>query len=249
VLTQKGFVLYADTMHLPSLSTGVSALAVLGAIINAVLGLRSGHCDAASAFSRFVVASVALVIAVLAVVRVASPAVAYGMLCVAFVSSYLFDQFREERVRRRRVASLTPRPEAEAVPTVWVAIAVASVLMLAPYVILGEQRAAALMVGICALVIAGIAWRIASAPVQLTGADIRSERMRDRASRILRTGVSATVAIGSVFFFISFVNSSLAAVLPLQGILRNVSFVAWSGLMAWVMLYWFYLGRQSCPAP
>jgi len=56
------------------------------------------------------------------------------------VAGLLFDLMREERARRRRVASLAPRP-GRSCSAVWVAIAVASVLMLVPYVMLKEQRA------------------------------------------------------------------------------------------------------------
>jgi len=202
----------------------------------------------ASALSRFVVAFVALVVAVVVFVSIMSPVVGYGILCLALVSVFLFDLVRDEHTRRRRVASLTPRPAADAVPSVWVAIAVASVLMLAPYVILGEQRAAALMVGVCAFVMAGIAWRIASAPVQLEGDDIQTERMRDRASRSRKAGLTAVLAIGSIFVFISFVNADLPSVLPLQRTLLLVSLVTWSGLWAWVTLYGRYLDGLSYSA-
>ena len=157
-------------------SAAIGAVALLCAIVNVGLGVRAGRCDRTSALSRFSVAFIALVVAVLVFVPIVSPVAGYGVLCLALVSVFLFDLLREEHTRRRRVASLTPRPAAEPVPSVWVAIAVASVLMLAPYVILGEQRAAALIVGACAFVMAGIAWRIASAPMQLEGEDIQTER-------------------------------------------------------------------------
>ena len=229
-------------------SAAVGAFAVLAAIVNVVLGIRTRRCDTASALSRFVIGFIALVVAVLVFYLIISSVVGYGILCLALVSVYLFDLLREEHTRRRRVASLTPRPAAEVVPSVWVAIAVASVLMLAPYVILGEQRAAALMVGVCALVMAGIAWRIASAPVQLEGENIQTERIQERASRSLRAGLAGVLAIGSIFVFISFVNAELPEVLPLQRILLNVSFVTWAGLWAWVTLYWRYLNGLSSSA-
>ena len=229
-------------------SVAISAVAVLGAIVNVVLGIRVGRCDTTSALSRFVVAFVAIAVAVLVFVPIISPVVGYGMLCLALVSVFLFDLLREEHTRRRRVASLTPRAAADVVPSVWVAITVSSVLMLAPYVVLGEQRAAALMVGVCAFVMAGIAWRIASAPVQLDGEDIHIERIRDRASRSRKAGLTAVLAIGIIFVFISFVNSDLPAVLPVQRILLLVSFATWAGLWAWVTLYWRYLDGLSLSA-
>jgi hypothetical protein len=109
--------------------------------------------------------------------------------------------------------------------------------MLAPYVVLDEQRAAALMVGVCVLVMAGIAWRIASAPMRLEGEDTQSERICDAASRSLKVGLTAVVAIGSIFVFICFVNANLAAVSPLQQNLLCVSSLTWAVMLAWVALY------------
>jgi hypothetical protein len=229
-------------------SAVISAIAGLVAIVHVVIGIRMRSCDTTSALSRFVVALVALAIAVLVFVSGISPMAGYGMLCLALVGVFLFDLLREEHTRRPRVASLTPRPAAEAVPSIWVVIAVASVLMLAPYVILDEQRAGALMVGVCAFGMAGIAWRIASAPVQLDGEDIQTGRMRDRASRSQKAGLTAVLAIGSIFLFISFANAGLPAALPWKWILFIVSFVTWAALAAWVTLYWRHLDRLACAA-
>lgn len=223
----------------------ITGTAVLAAIVHAVLGARAARCDKAWALACFVVALVLLGLALLVFFRTISPVVGYGILCVALAGRALFGQLQDERVRRHRVASLTPRPAVETIPAVWVATAGASVLMLAPYVILGEQRAAALMVGVCALVIAGVAWRMASAPVQLKGEDIQSERMGDRASRFRSAGLHAVVAIGTIFVFISFVSGNSPVVLPFQHTLREVVSVTWAGLAAWVILYWQRLDRLS----
>jgi hypothetical protein len=223
----------------------VCVLALLGAIANAVLGFRALRCDRASGLARIVDAFALLAIGILVFFHAVSPVAGYGMLCLALVSVFLFDLLREERARKRRVASLTPRPAADAVPATWVAMAVLSLPMLTPYVILGEQRAAALMVGLCAFVMACIAWRIASAPMQLEGKDIRGERIRNRASRSQQIGSTAVLAIGSIFVFISFVNSELPVVTPLQSLLLLVSFFAWSGLWVWVALYGRHLDGLS----
>lgn len=233
-------------MHPGTFSEGLAVIAVaaFSATLLAVLGVCAAHCDEGLARSRFATAAVMLALAALVFFRLASPVVGYGMLCLAGVSVYLSDLLRQENARRRRVASLTPRPAAEAVPAVWVALGAASVLLLVPYVILGEQRAAALMVGACALVMAGIAWRIASAPVQLRGDDLRSERARDRALRFAQSGLTAVSAIGSIMVFIGFVNAGSLAV-SLQRVLHLVSFVTWVLLAAWVMSCWYYLYRRS----
>lgn len=235
-------------MHTGLGRLSVSGFAVLAAIVYAWVGVRESRCDAVSGRSRFAVVFVALLSAALILLRVASPIAGYALVCLASASSQMFDLLRNERARRRKVASLAPRPAAEAVPTVWVAIAMVSVLMLAPYVIVGEERADALLVGTAALVMAGIAWRIASAPIQLYGDDIPYERMRDRASRSRRAGLSAVVAIGCVFAFISFANSGLQTVLPLQRNLLVVSFLTWAALGGWVLLYSHHLDRQSVSA-
>jgi len=79
---------------------------------------------------------------------------------------------------------------ADAAPTVWVVIAAISPLMLTPYVVLREQLAPAFMVGVCALIMATIAWRLASSAVQLDGEDLQLERMRERAWRSKRAGLT-----------------------------------------------------------
>jgi len=223
----------------------VGGFAGLAAVVYALRAVRARRRDAPFAFPNLFVAVVALVVGALVLLHVASAVVGYAALCLALAIYQLFDLLRDEQVRRRRTASLRPRPAAEAVPTVWVAIAAASVLMLAPYVILGEQRGAALMVAVCALIVAGIAWRVASGPIQLRSENIRDERMRDRASRTRKAGVPAVIAIGSVFVFISFVNSGRPDVLPLQRLLLLASFVTWAAMGSWVVLYSQYLDRRA----
>lgn len=221
------------------------AVALLSAAVHVVLAVRVGRRSTASAFALFAVAAVSLAVAVLVVLRAVSPIVGYAVLCLSLASFQLFDLLQDEHARRRKVASLAPRPAAETVPAIWVGVAAASVLMLVPYVLHGEERAAALVVGICALVMAGIAWRIASAPVQLYGEDVRAERLRDRASRSRKAGVSAVIAIGCIYAFMSFANSGLPAVLPWQRLLLAVSLAVWAALGASVVLYSRYLDHLS----
>lgn|GEM_PF-1442034 len=239
-------VLYVDTIHLTTFQAELAATSAFAGsvlIIYGILGIRQRRCDPVSARKSFAVALLALVLALLMLPQVLSPVVGYSLLCLALAGSQLFDLLQDERARRRRVASLAPRPNAEAIPTVWVALAVASALLLAPYVILGEQRAAAVIAGVCAFVMAGISWRIASAPVQLHGEDIRQERMRERAARMRKAGVAAVIAMGSIMVFISFVNSQLPTVLPLQRTLLNVSWWTWAVSGVWVIVYSRHLFR------
>ncbi len=219
-------------------SLAVGAFAVSAAIAYALRAVRTGRGDVPSALSNFFAVVASLIIGALVLLHVASAVVGYAVLCLALAIFQLFDLLQDEQVRRRRAASLVPRPAAEAVPTVWVAVAAASVLILAPYVILGEQRGAALMVGTCALIIAGIAWRVASGPVQLRGENIRDERMRDRASRTRKAGVPAVIAIGSIFVFISFREFQPARRAPVATTLasRFVRYVGSIGRLGRVVL-------------
>lgn len=234
-------------MHLTTFdqNLAVSAVAVLMALVHAVLGARQRRSDPPWARANFLVAFAALALAVLILLQAVSPVVGYSLVCLAEAGFQLFDLLQDERTRRRRVASLAPRPAAETVPTVWVALAVACGLMLAPYVILDEQRGPAFVVAACAFAMASIAWRIASGPVQLYGDDIRSERLRDRASRSGKAGVTAVVAMGSVMAFISFVNYDLSTVLPLQRTLLVVSWWTWALSAVSVVVYSRYLRRLS----
>ncbi|MHB2029912.1 MAG: hypothetical protein ACYCPT_14025, partial [Acidimicrobiales bacterium] len=134
----------------------IAAVAFLASIVYGILGIRNRHCDPPYARAFFVTAFVAFVIALLEVSQVVSPVVGYSLLCLALAGFQLADLLQDEhaRARKHRVALLASRPVAEVAPTVWVALAAASVLPLTPYVVLNEERAAATIVGICALVMA-----------------------------------------------------------------------------------------------
>jgi hypothetical protein len=225
----------------------IAAVAVLATIVYGILGIRNRHCDPPHARALVVTASVAFVIAVLVLLQAISPVVGYGLLCSTLAGFQLADLLQDERARvqQRRVALLAPRPAADVVPTLWVALAAAAGLMLAPYVFLDEQRVAAVIVGFCTFVTAGIAWRIASAPRQLFGEDVRSERMRDRYSRTRKAGLTAIIAMGTIVVFISFVNYNLPTVLPVQRTLLSVSWWTWALSGVSLILYCTYLGRQA----
>ncbi len=240
-------------MHIPVTERlAVGALAALATIVYARSGLREGSRTTASALARYIVAAVALAIAILLAFDKVPAVVSYGLLCLAMVSIYVDDLLQEEHARRRRVASLAPRPVADAAPTAWIVIAAMSPLMLAPYIVLREQLTAALMVAVCVLVMATIAWRLASAPVQLAGENLQLERMRDRVWRSKRAGITAVLAVGIVFVFISFVNAGLSVVTAVQRDLGLLSQVMWAVLALWVMAWiaWYQrrLSRSSCSA-
>jgi hypothetical protein len=228
----------------------IAACALVAAIAYGILGARNLHCDPPYARAFFVTASVESVIALLVLLQLISPVVGYSLLCLALVGFQLVGLLQDEaaRAHQRRAALLAPRPAAEVVPTIWVALAVAAGLMLVPYVILDEQRIAAAIVALCAFLMASIAWRIASAPRQLFGEDVRRERMRDRYSRARKAGVAAVVAMGSIMVFMTFVNYDLRTTLPLLRTLQSVSW--WTWVLSGVSLIWYsiYLSRQSSSA-
>lgn len=229
----------------------VAAVALLATIVYGILGIRNRHCDPPYARAFFITACVAFVITMLVLLQVVSAVVGYSFLCLALSGFQLADLLQDERARarRRRVALLAPRPAADAVPTVWAALAVAAGLMLAPYVILDEQRIAAVIVAACVFVTAGITWRIASAPRQLFGEDVRYERMRDRYSRARKAGLTAVTAIGSIMLFMSFVNYDLHTVPPLLRTLQSVSWWTWALSAVSLVLYCTFLGRQPSSTP
>lgn len=225
----------------------VSAVAALAVIVYGVMGLRQVRCDPPYARAYLTVALFALVLIPLMLLQLLSPVVGYSLICVALAGWQLFDLLQDEhaRARQRRVAVLAPRPAADAVPTVWVALAAASALFVTPYVIQGEQRFAAAIVAVAALVMAAISWRIASAPVQLFGDNVRTERMRDRYSRSRKTGLTAVIAMGSIMVFTSFVNASAPVVLPVERTLQSVSWWTWAVSAVSLVAYCAYLGRHK----
>jgi len=224
----------------------IAAVAFLASIVYGILGIRNRHCDPAYARAFFVTALVAFVIALLVVSQVVSSVVGYSLLCLTLAGFQLADLLQDEHAwgRQHRIALLAPRPAAEVVPTVWVALALAAGLMLTPYVVLNEQRVAAAIVTVCAFLMAGIAWRIASAPRRLFGEDVGYERMRDRYSRTRKTGLTAITAMGSIWVFITFVNYNLHTALPLLRTLQSVSWWMWALSGVSLILYCAYLGRR-----
>ncbi len=249
--TNLSFVLPSATMHtLPTFgqNLAVAAVALLAASLYTVHGIRSRRCDPPHARALFVTAAIALLITVLMLVKAVSPVIAYGILCLALAGFQLASLLQDERVRarQRRAALLTPRAPADLVPTIWVVLAVATGLMLMPYIALNVQAAAAVIVALCTFLMAGVAWRIASAPQQLFGDDVQYERARDRSSRTRKAGVTAVIAMGTVMVFMVFVNYDMQTVAPLLLTLQDVSLWTWALSGASWIAYSSYLGfRQS----
>jgi hypothetical protein len=226
----------------------VSAVAAFAGLVYLIAAIRVSRCGEASAPARYGVAAFAFVVAVLVTVRVLEPVVAYSLTCVSLVAVFLMDLLRDERARRRRIALLAPRPAADRVPTVWIAITLLSALPLVPYVLGGIDVASALIASGCVIAMAAIAWRVASAPMQLTSEDPRTEHLRDRADRARHAGLTCVVAIGSVALFVGFVNATP----PTAGGLGRVTDVdmlmVWGGLWIWQTWYVRRLSRAACTA-
>ena len=227
---------------------GIAAFAIFVGIRYLMLALRVRTIDDGSAPARYGVAAAAFVIAALLGLRVLDPIIAYSILCFSLVAVYLADLLEDEHARRRRVAPLAPRPAAEPVPTVWIAIAALSTLTLVPYVFGGIEVAAALISAFSAVAIVAIAWRIASSPTQLIGEDCKEpavEHLLDRASRARRTGLSCISAVGSIAVFVSWINATP----PVLGGLGRVTdldlFLLWGVLLLWVAWYVWRLYRQA----
>jgi hypothetical protein len=178
--------------------------------------------------------------------RAISPIIGYSILCLAMVAVYLADLVQEERAQRRRVASLAPRPPVPALPMVWIVVAALSTLMLLPYALSGVERVAAALTGVCALAMAAIALRVASAPTQLVGCDPQTESIKEHSSRAVRAGLACVLAVGIVFVFTGFVNDTLPAVTPFERALNSASFFLWLSLL--ICVAWYVL-RVSRPHP
>lgn len=221
----------------------IAGTAIFGGFVNLWSGMtiakaQSGRCiDEAirarpSAVSRFVIAAAAFLIAAAVLTGLMSAVIGYGVLCVLIVANLVIDLIREERVRRRRAALLQRSRGFDIVLILWIALAIASVLLLVPYGSDPAARLAALLVAFCVVVMAAIAWRIASAPPILFGDDVDAELALDRRVRARRAGLTCVIALGTVFVFTSFVRSPEAG----SGVVL-ASFVGWVGVWLWQSLH------------
>lgn len=219
----------------------VSATAALAAIFYGVSAVRAS--DAFAGWARYLVVAGAVAIIALLVSAVVPPEIGYALLCLLMVTVYLADLLGEERARRRRVASLAPRPRLDLVPAIWIAVALLASPMVTPYGFESAHRVAAVIVGLCALAMTAIAWRIATAPQPLTGEDPEAERVKERASRAIRVGISSALAVAIVFVFAAFVNQTSTRVTALERYIVDVTFYAFLALWIGGMLYGWALHR------
>ncbi len=214
--------------------TDITAFAVLVLAVSLWSGWR---CCGQSARARYGVGIAALVIGALVLFGLIDPVIAYAVICLLLASLYVVDLLQEEHARRRRVASLVPRPRVDYILGIWTAVAALSAALVIPYVFAGRSSVAALIVAACAVAMAAVAWRVASAPVQLLGGDPEAERKADRVARALKTGVTSVIAVGSVMVFASFTDQTSVAATSVERGVNVLAFSLWAGLLAWVILY------------
>ena len=224
----------------------VTATATLAGVIYIASPLRPDCLRSVSA--TFGVGVVAFAIAALVMSGLIAPVIAYAVLCLSMVSVYVVDLVQEEHARRRRVASLSPRPRADLIPAIWTVVAALSAAMVTPYIFEESNQVAASIVGACAIAMAAIAWRIASAPLQLLGNDPEAERNADRASRARRAGITSVLAVGIVFVFANFVNPTPGAENSVERAVPYLAFFIWVGLWVWESLYVRRLDRLHAKA-
>lgn len=229
----------------------VAAVAAIFGVAYLVVALLRRRHGETSALGLFAVAASGFAIAALVALHYLAPVVAYSVLCFSGATVLLADMLQDEHARRRRVASLSPRPPADSVPIVWITIALTSTLLLVPYVLRGIAVAPALIVAGCAIGMAAIAWRIASAPTQLTGedpaGDPRTEHIRDRALRARKAGLTCVVTIGSIGLFIRFVDETLPSGGGLGIATVRALLAVWAMLAIWVYWYAFRVAHSKRP--
>jgi hypothetical protein len=224
----------------------VAGTSILAGVVYIASPLRP-HC-LESMSARVGVGVVAFAIAALVMLGQIAPVIAYAILCLSMVSVYIVDLVQEEHARRRRVASLSPRPRADRIPAIWAVVAALSAAMVTPYILEESNRVAASIVGACAIAMAAIAWRIASAPLQLLGDDPEAELAADRASRARRTYITSALAVGSVFVFANFVNPTSGVDTPVERAVRFLVLLVWVGLVFWGTFYVRRLDRLHAKA-
>ena len=190
-----------------------------------------------SRIARWIACVTGIVAAIFALTGLVAPVVAYSALCLSLVVVYLGDLYLEERSRRQRVASLTPRRPLDFVMATWVVTVSLSILLLIPYFLDGATRGAAFIVALSAIAMACVAWRIASAPTQLAGVDLPVERIIDRGTRAARTGMTTVLAVGLVFAFTSFANTHPGTMTNTQFTLFLIALAMWAGLWWWQIRY------------
>lgn len=150
-----------------------------------------------------------LVLAALEFVRpipVVVPYVLYSLaLAVLALSAYI--QFH--RSIERRVAPLARRSPLTALPPLVIAAMACSLLLTTLVAVAPGHRFDGLLVALSTLVLAVIAWRLASAPALLAGTDPQLEYAVDERVRICRARNVAMVACGPAILYVAIGGAGL----------------------------------------
>lgn len=227
----------------------LSSISAVVGFVALALALRARSHGEASAPLRFTLASAAFAIAALDALGELAPVVGYSVLCLSLASFFLADLLLDERTRRRRVALLTPRPAIELVPTLWISITLLSTFALVPYLLGGVAIVPAVITAACAIAMAAIAFRIASAPTQFIGENPQDERLRDRVCRSRQTGLVCVVTVGMFFAFVTFANETSSTLGELGRVISVATTIVWVGLAVWQFWYVRSLSNsaRACP--
>lgn len=227
-------------------TVAVAATVVWGGFVYTMSPRRPDFLDSTTA--RIGTGAAALAVAALVMFGIIPAVIGYAILGVSLAVVQVVDLVKEERARKRRVASLSPRPRADLAPAIWTIVAALSATLLTPYAFDTSNRVAAAIVGLCVVTMAAIAWRIASAPLQLTSCDPVAERDAERSCRARKAGLTSVVAVGVVFVFTCFAYPATAAESSIARVLSVLLLVVWVGMLVWETLYVRHLDRLHADA-
>ena len=167
-----------------------------------------------SAWPRYAIAFVSFGNSGALFVHIIQPTVGYAILCLLLAMRCVADLISEECAPRRHSAFLWRSRSVDPVLLIWIAIAFIASLSVAPSIIEGTNRGAAIVVTACAVMMLAVAWRIASAAPLLIGDDLAAAQAVDRETRVTRTGNTCffTVAAAGAFNgFTGYAGTSFSA--------------------------------------
>jgi hypothetical protein len=225
---------------------GMVGVGVIEGVAFFVLGFRVSRHGEASASARYAIAATGFAIAALVGLGALAPIIGYSLLCLSIACVYLADWLRDEHALKRRVALLSPRPAMDRMPMVWMAITLLLAgLTFVPYVIGGIAVVAAAISFGCAIAMVAVAWRLVSAPTQLTSENPQAEHICERADRARKAGLTCVVAIGTMFCFVSFANVANPSGAQIGHITFGELFFVWIALFVWQLLYVRQVSRSA----
>lgn len=186
------------------------------------------HRERVSPPARFVASAAGFGMAGALLAHLVTPVVAYALMCLSLAGRCVADQIVEERTPRRRSALIGRSRSIDPVLVSWIVLSGATALMLIPWLFEPTYRIAAVVVAACVFVMLAVAWRIATAPPLLFDNDLEAEQVVDHETRILRTGNTCVLTVGTVAIFNAFISDQ-------QGFIDR-RFTVWGLLLLWVVL-------------